>query len=264
VRRRGKLLVGCVALLGAFAAATAGVTLWAHYGQARAAPRIGLSISDVWYDTAQVNPATYAAAIARAGGSVRNLTPADDLDRVLDGLDGIVLAGSHEDVDPSLYGGDPSRAGGVNRARDDFEIALLRRAEARGLPVLAVCRGSQLLAVAHGGTLRALEGESLKRHGVTLNSLSAHDVRIDPTSRLAAAMGEGPHRVSSTHFPAIADPGPRLRVAARADDGVIEGVELPGPRFCVGVQWHPELDSVTDSSSLAPFRLLVAAASAKK
>jgi gamma-glutamyl-gamma-aminobutyrate hydrolase PuuD len=260
VTRRRRFLVGCVGLLGALAAAILGVTLWAHYGRPRSVPRIGLSISDIWYDAAQVNPAPYAAAIARAGGSVRNLEPSDTLDTALDGLDGIVLAGSHEDVDPALYGGDPSRAGGVNRARDDFEMELLRRAEARGLPVLAICRGSQLLAVAHGGTLRPLEGEVVKRHGVSLSSLSAHGIRIEPSSRLAAAMGEGPRTVSSTHFQAIADPGPRLRVAARADDGVIEAVELPGPRFCVGVQWHPEIDSIGDASALAPFRLLVAAA----
>ena len=258
--RRRRFLIGGGALLGVLAATTAGITLWAHYGRPRSAPRIGLSISDVWYDAAQVNPAPYAAAIARAGGCVRNLRPSEDPDRALDGLDGIVLAGSHEDVDPALYGGDPSRVRGVNRARDDFEIALLRRAEARGIPVLAICRGSQLLTVAHGGRLRPLEGETAARHGVSLGSLSAHEVRIEPGSRLAAALGAEPRAVSSTHFHAIDNPGPRLHVAARADDGVIEAVELPGPRFCVGVQWHPEIDSIGDAVALAPFRLLLAAA----
>ena len=249
--KKRKWLLAGGALLALVAAADAGIYAWSHW---RSGPRIGLSISDVWYDATQINPAPYAAAIARAGAKVRTLSPGDDLDRALDGLDGIVLAGSHEDVDPALYGGDPSRVWGVNRARDDFEIELLRRAEARGLPVLAVCRGAQLLAVAHGGKLRALEGDSAKRHGVGLKSLSAHTVRIDPSSRLHGAMGEGPHPASSTHFHAIADPGPRLRATAWAEDGVIEAVELPGPRFVVGVQWHPELEA-----RRAPFRLLVEA-----
>lgn len=250
--RRRKLLLAGGGLVALLALADAGIFVWSH---AKSGPRIGLSISDVWYDAAQINPAPYAAALARAGAQVRTLSPGDNLDRTLEGLDGIVLAGSHEDVDPALYGGDRSKVWGVNRARDDFEIELLRRAEARGLPVLAVCRGAQLLVVAHGGKLRALEGDSAKRHGVGLKSLSAHRVRIDPSSRLFAVLGEGPHPASSTHFQAIADPGPRLRATAWAEDGVIEAVELPGPRFVVGVQWHPELESAQ-----APFRLLVEAA----
>ena len=262
MKARKKVLVAAGALLGVFASSVWGIYVWAHYGQNRSAPRIGLSISDVWYDRAQINPAPYAAALARAGASVRDLHPSDDLDHALDGLDGIVLAGSHEDVDPALYGGDPSSAFGVNRARDDFEIELLRRAEKKGIPVLAVCRGAQLLTVAYGGTLAALEGESARRHGLSLQSLSAHDVTVESSSRLGAAIGGGPHQVSSTHFKAIADPGPRLRVAANAGDGVIEAVELPGPRFVVGVQWHPELEP-QKGGSLVPFRLLVEAARAR-
>ena len=125
--RRRKLLIGFGGLLAIVALADAGVFVWSH---ARSGPRIGLSISDVWYDAAQITPAPYAAALARAGAKVRTLSPGDDLDQVLEGLDGIVLAGSHEDVDPALYGGDRSRVWGVNRARDDFEVELLRRAAA--------------------------------------------------------------------------------------------------------------------------------------
>ncbi|HXX94008.1 MAG TPA: gamma-glutamyl-gamma-aminobutyrate hydrolase family protein [Planctomycetota bacterium] len=260
MRPAGRILVGGTLLLGTLGVAPSGVALWAAYGAPRTAPRIGLSISDVWYDASGVNPAPYAAAIARAGGSVRFLTPLEDPGRALEGLDGIVLAGSHEDVDPSLFGGDPRGATGVNRARDDFEIALLGQAEARRLPVLGICRGAQLVAVAHGGTLRRLPPEPAGRHGVGISSLWAHEVRIDPESRLAGLSGREPFRVSSTHLQAIVDPGPRLRTAARADDGVIEAVELPGPRLVLGVQWHPELDSLARPEALAPFRLLVAAA----
>ena len=258
--RKKKVLIGCGSLFVALAATLVGIMTWARYGAPASAPRIGLSVSDVWYDAVRVNPAPYAAAIARCGGSVRLLSPGDDPDRALDGLDGIVLAGSHEDVDPALFGGDLSRVWGVNRARDDFEIELLKRAEARGLPVLAVCRGAQLLAVAHGGRLARLEGEQASRHGITAHSFKAHAIRIEPGSRLEAPPGA----VSSTHFQAIVDPGPRLRVAARAEDGVIEAVELPGPRLCVGIQWHPELDALRGSAALAPFRLLVTAAGASR
>ena len=73
-------------------------------------------------------------------------------------------------------------------------------------------------------------------------------------------MGEGPYKVSSTHFQSIADPGPRLKVAARAPDGVIEAVELPGDRLVLGIQWHPELESVSEDVQMVPFRLLVEAA----
>lgn len=258
--RKKKVLLGCGSVVATFAVTVCGIMTWARFGPPASAPRIGLSVSDIWYDATRINPAPYAAAIARAGGSVRTLSIGDDPDRALDGLDALVLAGSHEDVDPALFGGDPSRVWGVNRARDDFEQALLRRAEARGIPVLAICRGAQLLTVAYGGRLGTLEGEAKSRHGATLHSLSAHAIRIEPGSRLAAPAGA----VSSTHFQAIVDPGPRLRVAARAEDGVIEAVELPGPRFCVGIQWHPELDSIRHSDALAPFRLLIEAARSRR
>jgi gamma-glutamyl-gamma-aminobutyrate hydrolase PuuD len=241
------------------------VTAWTHFGNGAAAPRIGLSLSRDWYDASELNPAATGIALSRVGANVTNLDPADlpRLDRILDGLDGIVLVGGMDDVDPRLYGGDPSRANFVERERDDFEIELLRRAERRGLPVLAICRGAQLLAVAHGGSLRPLSGAEAERHGLSTKSLSAHAVTIEPGSRIERMLGGGPFKVSSTHFQGIADPGPELRVAARSDDGVIEAVERPGPRFVVGLQWHPEWEPLAGERSLAPFRALVAAASCR-
>jgi putative glutamine amidotransferase len=216
---------------------------------------IGISVSKVWYDRSGLQPGWYEAALARSGANVRRI----ERDRPsLDGLDGIVLIGGG-DVDPLLYGGDPAIASRVDRKQDDVEIELLREAETRGIPVLAVCRGMQLLTVAHGGTLRPLDETAAKRHGITSKSLGAHEVTVSSGTRLEEAIGKGPHRVSSTHFQAVADPG-RLRVAAVSDDGVIEAVELPGDRLVLGLQWHPEWDSVTDARTLAPFRLLVAAA----
>ena len=239
------------------------VTAWTHFGNGAAAPRIGLSLSRDWYDASELNPAATGIALSRVGANVTNLDPADlpRLDRILDGLDGLVLVGGMDDVDPVLYGGDPGAARFVERERDDFEIELVRRAELRGLPVLAVCRGAQLLTVAYGGSLRPLSGKEAERHGLSARSLSAHAVTLPRGTRLQAMLGPGPFTVSSTHFQGIADAGSRLSVAARSDDGVIEAVELPGPRFVLGLQWHPEWEPLAGERSLAPFRALVAAAS---
>jgi len=235
---------------------------WVRLGRGRGAPRIGISVSREWYDRLQINRAPYDLALARAGANVATIEPGDlaRLDEILDSVDGLLLAGGG-DVDPALYGGKP---GGflVDRARDDFEIELLRRAERRGLPVLGICRGIQLMAVAEGGRLRDLSEEPRlhARHGITLKSFTAHDVRVEPGSRAAAAVGAGVQPVSSFHRMSVADAGPRLRVTAVDEEGVIEAVELPGPRFVMAIQWHPELDS----GALKPFELLVAAAWDKK
>jgi gamma-glutamyl-gamma-aminobutyrate hydrolase PuuD len=261
VRRAKKALQQVARGLAALAVALTALTAWTHYGRGEEAPRIGLSLSGDWYDRTELNPAATGLALSRAGANVRNLDPDDlpNLDAILDRLDGLVLVGGMDDVDPALFGGDPSKARFVERRRDDFEIELLRRAEKRGLPVLALCRGAQLMAVAYGGRLQPLTSEQAARHGLTVKSLSAHMVKVEPGSRLQALLGEGPFTVSSTHFQGIAEAGLRLRVAARADDGVIEAVELPGPRFVVGLQWHPEWEPLAGDRSLAPFRSLVAA-----
>ena len=237
--------------------------VWTRFGAGSNAPRIGMSLSRDWYDQVRIQPAPYSAALARAGANVRTIEPEElhDLDEILAGLDGVILIGGG-DVDPELFGGDPAKARRIDRVRDDFEIELLRRAEALGLPVMGVCRGSQLLAVAHGGKLQSLKDdeEKAKRHGVTLRSFSAQEVTLEPGTRLHEAMGEGPHTVSSTHLQAIADPGSQLKVAARSTDGVIEAVELPGDRFVVCIQWHPELESLSEELQMTPFRLFVEAA----
>ncbi len=252
-RREAVLIVGILAALAA--AGAGGFFVWTR---TRQGPTIAVSLSKAWYDAAHLNPAPYELALARAGARIVNVGPDDlgKLDAILDRAHGVVLVGGG-DVDPALFGGDPATASRVDRRQDEFEIELLRRAEARGLPVLAICRGAQVLAVACGGTLVTLEGEAARRHGVALKSLAAHAVRIEPGTRLHAALGEGPHRVSSTHVQAIRHAGPRLRVAATADDGVIEAVELPGKRLVLGIQWHPEWESLSDPRPLSVFRMFV-------
>ena len=266
MKRAKNLLKGIARVAIGLVVTMSGVTAWTHYGRGPQAPRIGLSLSGDWYDTSELNPAATGLALSRAGANVRNLEPHDlpDLDRILDGLDGLVLVGGMDDVDPALFGGDSAKAHFVQRKRDDFEIELLRRAEKRGLPVLALCRGAQLLAVAYGGALRPLEGAQASRHGISVSSLAAHSVAVEPWSRLEGLVGSGPFTVSSTHFQGIAAAGPRLRVAARSDDGLIEAVELPGDRFVLGLQWHPEWEPLARERSLAPFRALVAASSSRR
>lgn len=265
MKRFKKFVLGFAIVKLALTLAVVVLTGWTHFGHGSRAPRIGLSLSTDWYDKLELNPAATGLAISRAGANVRNLNPEDlaKLDEILDGLDGLVLVGGMDDVDPALYGGDPAKAYHVQRERDDFEIELLKRAEKRGLPVLAICRGAQLMAVAHGGSLSKLPPEKAERHGLSLTSFAAHEVTVEAGSALRGLIGDGPYTVSSTHFQGISDAGPRLKVAARSDDGVIEAVELPGPRFVLGLQWHPEWEPLAGERSLAPFRALVAAARAR-
>lgn len=240
---------------------------WTRHGAGPEAPRIGLSVSDAWYDDLGIHRAAYDAALARAGARVVTLRPSDHaqrLDEILEGLDGLLLAGGG-DVDPALYDSSDSGANDVDRQRDDFEIDLLSRAEQHGLPVLGICRGCQILAVAHGGKLRNLrnEDELGKTHGITLKSMSAHDVEIVPETRLAKILEQPRFRVNSFHAQAVSSPG-RLLVSARAADGVIEALELPGRRMVLGIQWHPEILGVLDKSQQAVIESLVAEARARQ
>ena len=155
------------------------------------------------------------------------------------------MTGGAFDVDPALYG-DGARHATVTlkENRTEAELALLRGALARNLPVLGICGGQQLLAVALGGTLiqhipdsieAALEHEQPNpRHE------AGHDVSVVPNTLLSRIVGAGSMRVNSAHHQAVRDPGPYAVVNATAPDTVIEGVEDPRYRFCLGVQWHPE------------------------
>lgn len=163
----------------------------------------------------------------------------------LDRLDGLVLSGG-SDVDPALYGKAPHpKLGAVVRERDDFELALTRAALERDLPVLAICRGHQVLNVATGGTL-IQDIPSVVERGGDHDARSerwerSHEVRVEPGSRLHRILGRDRVDVNSFHHQAIDTLGQGLVVSARSPaDGIIEGVELPGRRFVLGVQWHPE------------------------
>lgn len=173
------------------------------------------------------------------------------LDGYLEWSDGIVATGG-EDVHPEEYGEPPiPELGAVDRARDRFELALLRRAVERDRPVLAICRGIQALNVAMGGTLYqdlraqvpgvvAHEPEPLWEGDGRL-AACGHEVTVETGSVLAATLGRRRVSVNSYHHQAVREPGAGVRIVARAPDGVVEAIELPSRRFVLGLQWHLEL-----------------------
>lgn len=213
----------------------------------------------VWQDVpAALVPHAYVRAVTAAGGRAVLLPPDDTDPDVLRMLDALVLTGG-PDVDPARYGERPGPLTDSRPQRDSGELLLLYAAVEADLPVLAVCRGMQLLAVAYGGRLHQHlpDVTGADRHRVALAQYGWHGIRFAPGSRIAAAMA-GVQRVNTYHHQGVADPG-RLTPTAWADDGLIEALEDPQRRFVLGVQWHPE-----ESGDIQPFAALVAEASARR
>ncbi len=186
-------------------------------------------------------------------------------DDMLDAVDALVVTGGAFDVDPGLYGeGDRHGTVVLKGERTAAELALLRGALARDMPVLGICGGEQLLAVALGGTLiqHIPDGVAgaLPHEQPNPRHQPGHAVRIEPGTLLARIVGQAEMRVNSSHHQAVRDPG-RARVNARAPDGVIEGIEDPERSFCLGLQWHPEF--AIDPGDRLVFQALVSAASAR-
>jgi putative glutamine amidotransferase len=209
----------------------------------------------------------YVRSVEKAGGLPLILAPGDPRDaaELLGRLDGLVLSGG-ADVDPALYGEDPHPGlGRVIRERDDFELALCREALARDRPLLAICRGHQVLNVATGGTLIQDIPSQLGRGGVHDHRGErweiAHEVNTLPGTRLREILGAERVSVNSFHHQAVARLGRGLRVSALSTpDDLIEGIEAPDASFVVGVQWHPESFWNRPESFHALFAALVEAA----
>ena len=184
--------------------------------------------------------ASYVRAVERAG-ALPVVIPQVELsaiDALLDRLDGVVLVGG-ADVDPSHYGQVPGpETAPAPPERDAFDLALARRCVERDHPLLAICRGVQVLNVALGGTLvQHITGHMvLERAGDTV-----HDVVLEPGSRCAAVMGAERVGTNSLHHQCIDQPGHGVKVTGRALDGTIEAIEIDGAPRVLGVQWHPEL-----------------------
>ncbi len=207
----------------------------------------------------------YTASLAEAGGLPVALPHHAALaDEMLDAIDALVVTGGAFDVDPALYGaGDRHDTVVLKRERTAAELALLRGAIERDMPVLGICGGQQLLAVALGGTLiqHIPDGvaDALPHEQPNPRHEPGHTVRIEPGTLLARIVGATEMRVNSSHHQAVRDPG-RGRINARAPDGLIEGIEDPERRFCLGLQWHPEF--AIDPGDRRVFAALVSAAAA--
>ena len=211
---------------------------------------------------------SYVTSIEHAGLIpliVPPLVDPGDVRQILNAVHGLVLSGG-EDVDPTYYGATRHPAtGDPHPARDACELELARWARVAALPTLAICRGVQLLNVALGGTLiqdiPSLVEEAGSHDGDAPRTTRVHDVAVEPGSCLASALGALKIRVNSIHHQALDRVAVGLHVTARADDGVIEGVEWSGGDwFALGVQWHPE--ELTQTSEAWDRRLFEAFARA--
>lgn len=209
-------------------------------------------------------PSEYVDALRRAGGCALLLPPGEsNLDVVAARLDGLILAGGG-DIDPHRYGGEfHPTVYMVDNERDESEFQLARLAIDSGMPTLCICRGTQVLNVALGGTLHThlpdVYGESVL-HRAPPREPTPHPVNVENNSRLHGMMGELTRDPMSWHHQAIRDVAAPLRVVARAPDEVIEAVELPDHPWLVGVQWHPELTAADDPAQQRIFDEFVRAA----
>jgi putative glutamine amidotransferase len=208
----------------------------------------------VWDLPAALIPLAYVQAIESAGGRALLVPPSEEgIEETLDALDGVLFSGG-SDIDPGAYGQEAHpETNGVRPDRDRGELALLTAALERDMPVLAVCRGSQVLNVARGGDLvqhlPEVVGHDTHKH--TPGSFADHGVELEPKSRLGGLLGDRAP-VKSHHHQGFGRVGEGLVETAWAEDGTIEGLEDPGKRFAVGVLWHPE-----EGEDAALFRALV-------
>ncbi len=201
-----------------------------------------------WHQPAAVVAADYVRQVQAAGGIAVVIPPQPgDPGDVLDRIDGLMLTGGN-DLQASLYGDAPhAEAEAPDPVRDAWEFALVREAIARDMPFLGICRGMQVMNVAFGGTLTQHLPESLGTtdHRRTTGSFDGNDHLVDlqDGSLVARAAGEVVHSVPSHHHQAVDRVGEGLVLSGvSSGDGVAEAIEMPGRRFAVGVQWHPEAD----------------------
>jgi putative glutamine amidotransferase len=202
-----------------------------------------------WEDTLTMRPRSYAAAVPAAGGLALLLPPdeaaAEAPDPLLDLLDALILAGG-SDLDPATYGAAPHpETSGIWPVRDRFELALARRALERGMPLLGVCRGMQVMNVGRGGSLVQhlpdLLGGDDHRH--TPGAFADHEVRLEPGSLAATAAAAERITIKSHHHQGIDELGEGFVASGwSVNDDLVEAIELPGHPFVLGVLWHPEED----------------------
>jgi putative glutamine amidotransferase len=216
-------------------------------------PLIGLSTyvetarHGAWEEMAALLPVTYLNAVARSGGCALMLPPMPvDAMTALSVVDGLVVTGG-PDVSPRRYHAEPhERTDHPQDERDSWELALCLGALSIDMPLLAVCRGVQVLNVSLGGTLHQHLPDIVghDKHRVNLGQVNANAVNIDGASALGSVLGPATEGYCH-HHQAVARLGERLQAVGFADDGTVEAVEVKDSTFAIGVQWHPE-DNVTD------------------
>jgi putative glutamine amidotransferase len=219
-----------------------------------------------WREDSVAVPANYMRALHRAGGLEAILFPeriddSEARDR-LNPADGLLLIGG-ADVDPAYYGEEPHpECYGVNPEADAFEMALARAAVELGKPMLAICRGIQVLNVAFGGSLdQHITGrEGLVGHGIPGVAPETHGVRLEPGSKVAKAMGAEEVTGSSSHHQALARLGKGLVPVGWTEDGIVEAAELE-EGWVLGIEWHPERTAQEDPAQQGLFDALVEQAS---
>ncbi len=203
-----------------------------------------------WDQDAHLVADSYVASVQRTG-AIAVLLPVDERAplELLGRIDALLLIGG-ADIDPEVYGAAREPATEATYPeRDRFEIALILAAIERGLPVLGICRGMQILNVAYGGTLAqdllSADGEHPHRRSIGSFRGAEHVVTLTPGSLAARAAGEEFHMVHCHHHQAVGEVGEGLLVSARAEDGVIEALEAADGSWTLGVQWHPEANERT-------------------
>lgn len=240
-------------------------------------PLIGITASEytikrTYYDVKVAGmTADYKNAVIEAGGIpvlIPLNIPVERLPKLLDRLDGLLVTGGG-DVDPARYGQVPGDVPlrDVRPERDEIEFTLTQDAIEREMPLLAICRGHQLLNVAMGGTLyqdvASLVGRAIDHDGGLAGwtrQYLAHSVDVVPESKMAELLGTTEVAVNSFHHQSVMEVGDRLIVTAMSPDGVIEGMEMPDHKFAVSVQWHPENITGVVEEMKGLFRGLVEAA----
>ena len=238
------------------------IMLLARFGKPGRGVRIGLTVSDRWPALFQYVRIPYDLSILRAGGQVVTISPSqkENIPNLLESLDAVIVSGG-EDVGD--LGNELACEGsiGINRNRDELEREVISEARKRGMPMLCICRGMQLLALLNDGSVISHDNDPKKRakHKSTLIALRNHKVILQKNSKLKIKIGKDSIRVNSIHHQHVADPG-TLSVAAYADDEVIEALEDSSADFLIGVQWHPELMALFDWKEERLFKQLIAAA----
>jgi len=213
----------------------------------------------------------YSQAVLQAGGAPVILPAAQDeksLERILGSVQGLILSGG-PDIHPRWYGEEPlTGLGEVDETLDQIELLAAGLAIKRDLPILGICRGIQVLNVALGGTLyqdiASQAPESICHNPKTDKAVNTHTVRIVAGSQLHKIIGKNEIWVNGKHHQSVKDLAPDLVVTARAKDGMVEAVELPGKPFIVGVQWHPEGTWRDDPYSRKLFSAFVQAARGRR